>query len=167
MAIEYQEKGAGLHAAIAAAGHWLMQRDGAWIASDDAAVQAIVIGYSLQQAKDWRCNEVALYAKVLRDTLMWLTSPLEAASWPLKLAEARAWATSGDATVAPTLAQEASCRGVALAAMCGLVLANAAALAPLEASIAGIDGAHRDAIRVLGSFEAVLAYDYTANWPAG
>src|SRR5687767_10032023 len=30
MAIAYVEKGAGLHVAINAAGHWLEQRDGVW-----------------------------------------------------------------------------------------------------------------------------------------
>ncbi len=41
MAIAYTEK-LGLHAAINAAGHWLMQRDGVWVSSDDTAVQVII-----------------------------------------------------------------------------------------------------------------------------
>lgn len=43
--INYTEKGAGLHAAIVAAGHVLVQRNGVWESDDDAAVQAIVDAY--------------------------------------------------------------------------------------------------------------------------
>lgn len=43
--INYTEKGIGLHEAIARAGHTLMQVDGQWVASDDAAVQAIIDGF--------------------------------------------------------------------------------------------------------------------------
>jgi hypothetical protein len=51
--IAYTEKGYGLHAAIAAAGHWLEKRDGVWVASDEAAVQAIIDGYDpLPLARD-------------------------------------------------------------------------------------------------------------------
>jgi uncharacterized protein YbjT (DUF2867 family) len=45
MAINYIEKGAGLHAAIAAAGHRLTDIDGVWVASDEQAVQAIIDAY--------------------------------------------------------------------------------------------------------------------------
>lgn len=45
MAISYVEKGIGLHDAIEAAGHSLVQVDGEWIASDEAAVQAIIDTY--------------------------------------------------------------------------------------------------------------------------
>lgn len=40
--ITYTEKGHGLHAAITNAGHWLIQEDGVWKSSDDAAVQQII-----------------------------------------------------------------------------------------------------------------------------
>lgn len=43
--IRYIEKGEGLHEAIAAAGHALYQRDGEWIADDEAAVQSIIDAY--------------------------------------------------------------------------------------------------------------------------
>lgn len=45
MMINYTEKGQGLHGAIIAAGHWLMQVDGNWESSNDAAVQAIIDSY--------------------------------------------------------------------------------------------------------------------------
>lgn len=43
--INYIEKGYGLHEAIRAAGHWLRDEDGTWVADDDAAVQAIIDAY--------------------------------------------------------------------------------------------------------------------------
>ncbi len=55
--ITYTEKGAGLHEAIVAAGHWIEQRDGTWISSDDVAVQAIIDGYDplpLARERKWR-----------------------------------------------------------------------------------------------------------------
>lgn len=43
--INYVEKGSGLHRAIESAGHWLECRGGAWVSSDDVAVQAIIDSY--------------------------------------------------------------------------------------------------------------------------
>lgn len=45
MAINYTEKGEGLHRAVAAAGHFLECRDGVWRSSNDVAVQAIIDSY--------------------------------------------------------------------------------------------------------------------------
>lgn len=45
MAINYVEKGFGLHEAVAAAGHALWQSDGVWLSSNDQAVQALIDAY--------------------------------------------------------------------------------------------------------------------------
>jgi hypothetical protein len=45
MAINYIEKGVGLHDAITESGHSLARVDGVWVASDEAAVQAIIDAY--------------------------------------------------------------------------------------------------------------------------
>lgn len=45
MAIQYIEKGIGLHDAINAAGFSLWEENGQWLSSDDAAVQAIIDAY--------------------------------------------------------------------------------------------------------------------------
>ena len=45
--ISYIEKGAGLHEAIAAAGHWIAQIDGVWFASSPD-VQSIINQYSTE-----------------------------------------------------------------------------------------------------------------------
>jgi hypothetical protein len=57
--ISYVEKGIGLHEAIVAAGHWLFEKDGVWISSDDVAVQAIIDSYdSLPHAKKERVRQI-------------------------------------------------------------------------------------------------------------
>lgn len=162
--VSYAEKGHGLHEVIRATGHSLWQSGATWFASSPD-VQVLIDGYTLEQARTYRCNEVALHARNLRDALMWLTSPFEAGSWPLKLTEARAYLAGGDAAAATILGPEAQRRGLSLQNLCGLVVANASAVAPLESLIAGTDGAHRDAIRQLASFEAVLSYDASTGWP--
>lgn len=43
--ITYIEKGNWLHDAIKNAGHWLVQENGVWQSSDDAAVQQIIDAY--------------------------------------------------------------------------------------------------------------------------
>lgn len=64
MTITYIEKGEGLHFAIAAAGHWLEQRDGVWVSDDDVAVQAIIDTYDpLPSAKNAKLAEIRAEAK--------------------------------------------------------------------------------------------------------
>ncbi len=46
MAINYIEKGPGLHSSVGAAGHQLSQVDGVWVSSNDVAVQAIIDAYN-------------------------------------------------------------------------------------------------------------------------
>lgn len=163
--IDYQEKGAGLHRAISDAGHWLMEMDGVWVSSDDIAVQVIIDGYSLDDCKNEICAAISAHAKELRDKAVASVSAGEMASWPIKRAEATAFVTSGNPAVAPMLSAEASARGITLADMIGKVSGNAARLSLLEAQIGGIDGRHRDAVRALGDFEAVLTYDWSTDWP--
>ena len=57
MAINYTEKGYGLHLAVAAAGHWLRRINTVWTSDNDSAVQAIInsydpLPYSKQTAND-------------------------------------------------------------------------------------------------------------------
>ena len=62
MAINYIEKGLGLHAAIAAAGHNLWQVNQVWMSSNDAAVQAIINSYDV--LPDVRKAVLPLFSKV-------------------------------------------------------------------------------------------------------
>lgn len=164
MSINYTEKGAGLHEAIVAAGHWIEQRDGAWISSDDAAVQAIIDGYTLDQAKAVKQGEIMAHAKTLRDKVVSSISAGEMASWPIKLAEARAFAQGSTDT--PMLAAEAAIRGITVLELVQKVGGNATGFSALEAQIGGADGKHRDAVKALTTFEAVNGYDFSAGWPA-
>lgn len=164
--INYAEKGSGLHDHIRAAGYGLCCVDGTWQSTNDAAVQAIIDGYSLADSKAEICGRINTRAKELRDAAVAGISPAEMASWAIKRGEAAVYATSGNAADAPVLSAEAAARGVALADIVARVTANAAALAMLEAAIAGVSGKHRDAVNALATFGAVLGYDYSAGWPA-
>lgn len=163
--INYTEKGAGLHEAIARAGYALRNENGGWISSDDTAVQAIIDGYTLDDAKAYRAAQVSAHAKTMRDKVIMMISAGEMASWPIKLAEAAKYAQTGQSSDAPMLASEAQARGIELAALVQKVGGNATTFASLESAIAGVDGKHRDAIKALATFDEVSAYDYLTGWP--
>lgn len=163
--ITYTEKGLGMHAAVAQAGHWIKQVNGQWMADDAAAVQAIIDGYSLAQAIGHRQAECLAIAKSLRDKAVSGISAGEMAGWPIKLAEARAFMADPANAQTPMLSAEASARGVTVADLVAKVGGNSARFASLEAAIGGTDGRHRDALSKLTTFEAVASYDVTAGWP--
>lgn len=163
--ISYTEKGYGLHERIRAAGQWLVDAGGVWQASDDALVQTIIDAYTVADAAAYACAQIDAHAKALRDRVVADVSPGEMAAWPLKLAEARAYAASGNAADAPLLAAEAALREVPIADILARVGGNAARLSTLETRIAGTAGRHKDRVRAEATFAAVLAYDWTAGWP--
>ncbi len=161
--INYTEKGAGLHAAIKAAGHWLSQRDGAWVSSDDAAVQAIIDGYTLAQAKAERKREVSAKAREKYDLVTAGISAAEMAGWPILLSEALTYRASG--IVGAAIQAEATIRDITVADLVTKIEGNAAAFQQARAAIAGTDGRKRDEIDALETFEAVAAYDINGGWP--
>lgn len=164
MPITYEAKGNGMHEAISAAGHWLHQVDGAWIASNDGAVQAIIDAYSIEHARVRKYAAVSMHAKNSRDLITASIAAGEMAAWPIKRAEAEQYA-SGSTADCPTLSAEALARGISLEALVAKVLANAARFVAAEVAIGGADGRHRDAIATLDSFEAIAAYDFSTGWP--
>ena len=161
--INYIEKGAGLHAAIKAAGHSLSQLDGAWISSDDAAVQAIIDGYSLAQAKAEKKRDVSAKAREKYDLVTAGISAAEMAGWPVLLSEALSYRADG--TVGAAIQVEATIRGITVADLVTKIEGNAAAFHGARAAIAGTDGKKRDEVDALTTFESVAAYDVTAGWP--
>lgn len=163
--LTYIEKGNDLHAAIEQAGHWLRQVNGAWECSDDVAVQAIIDAYPLSASQAEVIAQIDLHAKSLRDSVVAAISPAEMASWTIKQAEARAYQASGNDADAPMLGIEATARGVTVADLAAKVLAKAVQLSQLEAMIAGVAGAHGDAVKALTTFDAVLTYDWRTGWP--
>lgn len=164
MSINYLEKGAQLHAAVRAAGHWLREENGAWVSSNDEAVQAIIDGFTIEQARAARKAEISAYATAMRNRVIGGYSAGEMASWPLKLAEARAFQADPLADC-PLLTMEAQARGVPLASLAQRVQENATLFAGLEALIAGVEGMHRDAVEALSDFGQIAAYDFSGGWP--
>lgn len=164
MSINYLEKGAQLHAAVRAAGHWLREENGAWVSSNDEAVQAIIDGFTIEQARAARKAEISAYATAMRNRVIGGYSAGEMASWPLKLAEARAFQADPLADC-HLLTMEAQARGVPLASLAQRVQENATLFAGLEALIAGVEGMHRDAVEALSDFGQIAAYDFSGGWP--
>lgn len=163
MTINYTEKGIGLHRAITAAGHWLEQRNGAWNSSDDTAVQAIIDGYTLAQAKAEKKREVSAKAREKYEFVTAGISAAEMAGWPILLSEALTYRASG--TVGAAIQVEATIRGIGVADLVTKIEGNAAAFQSARAAIAGTDGHKRDEIDALETFEAVAAYDIAGGWP--
>lgn len=164
MSIKYTEKGAGLHDEITATGHYLREVDGAWQSSDDSAVQAIIDGYTLDQAIAYRCAQVEAHSKAIFDAAIAGYSSAETSRWPILRAEALAYRADPAAAV-PSITTEASVRGCDVATLVNKILANADAFNALAAQIAGTSGRHRDAIRALPDFASLAAYDFSAGWP--
>lgn len=165
MPVIYRNRGYGMHEAVAAAGHWLHQIDGVWVASDDSAVQSIIDNYTIEQARSMKIASVSLHAKRVRDAVTATIASGEMASWPIKRAEAELFAEQGDAAECPSLRAESEARGVTLPVLVAKVLSNAARFVAAEAAIGGMDGRHRDAIAALTTFEEVDAYDFSTGWP--
>lgn len=161
----YVEKGQGLHTAFRAAGVQVVQLDGVWMASNAAEAESVVQAYTIEQAIAHRQAECLAIAKGLRDKAVSGISAGEMAGWPIKLAEARAFAADPANAQTPMLAAEAAARGVTVAELVGKVGGNSTRFAALEAAIGGADGRHRDALAKLTTFEDVAAYDLTVGWP--
>lgn len=158
--INYNEKGPGLHEAIRAAGHVLRQENGEWIASDEAAVQAIINGYSLADARSAVSDAIDIYAKQMRDKFLKGFSSGEISSWLQKYNEAKAYQASGLAADAPTLQAEATHREITLASLATKVINKFNTTSAKEAKIAGLAGKHKDALTALGTFALINAYDW-------
>ena len=165
MAINYTEKGSGLHRAINAADHSLRQINGEWVTDDEVAVQSIIDGYPLSMTIAEFKGKVDVYAASLRDKAVSGISPGEMASWPVKKSEAEAYNLSLDPADAPTLNAEATARGATLQSIVNRVIVNSAALTALEAQIAGVAGMHKDVIEAMQDFSAIVSYDYKTGWP--
>lgn len=132
---------------------------------DDAAAQAIIDAWTLADSIAFVRAEILAHAKALRDRVIANVSAGEMASWPIKLAEARSFASDGDGSKCPMLSAEAQARGITVAALVAKVGGNAATFSGLEAAIGGTDGKHRDAIAACTTFEELLAYNWRTGWP--
>lgn len=153
----------GLHRQFAAARLGLVVVDGVEQYPDEAAMQAIVDGYTLAQAKSDRRAECSAIARMKFDSVTAGISAAEMAGWPILLSEAVAYRAGS--TTHPALTAEASIRGITVEALVQKVEGNAAQFQAARAAIAGTDGKKRDEIDALTTFEEVAAYDVAGGWP--
>lgn len=123
---------------------------------------------SLETAQAITIAAIEALAKSKRDAVVADYSPAEMSAWSMKRAEALAFSTSEDAAAAPALVMEAQVRGIPLNELVDKVLAKAAALSQLEASIAGTCGKKQDAVRACTTVQHVadLVDDIGTGWPA-
>jgi hypothetical protein len=143
--IAYTEKGYGLHAAIQAAGHWLREQDGVWLASDDAAVQAIIDGYSLTDAI---AAPIAAVKALARQKILAFLPEWKQSNYNARMNELN------DARFSRALTpQEESEIAVMRTAW------------DTAKAIRAASDAHETALRALDSFAEITAYDITAGWP--
>lgn len=163
--IIYTEKGLGLHNKIVRAGHWLIESNAGWQASDEAAVQAIIDGYSIGECKQEIQSRIDEHSANLRNKVTKGISPAEMASWSIKRDEAKKYKNTAQLGDVPTLEIEANARGVTIAVLVEKVIGNANQLAMMEATIAGVAGKHRDALSTKTTFADVLAYNWQTGWP--
>lgn len=167
MAINYTEKGGEVHELVAAAGHWIEYRDGAgWITSDDAAVQAILDGYTIEQCRAWKKRLVDQEAQRRIDafTAGLGYAPGEMASWPIMRAQAQEYESSGGTVIGDMLVGEAAASGVPASQLAPRVLANAAAFQAFLDAVKGRRTQLKIAIGTL-DFAAVARYNISTGWP--
>lgn len=149
----------------------ILQRLGAWGGLGDPAreadAQAIIDAYTVAEAKAWLKTQVADRARDVQDAFIAARcySVGEAASWPVKLSQARAYQASGKPTDAPMLQAESAASGRTLADVASRVLNNGDAFSAFTAQCAGNRQKHQDAIDALTTFEQVATYDYSTGWP--
>lgn len=146
-------------------GYIVFYEDNVLNCSNPVEVQKIVDNYTLDDAKRWKSNLIAIFAKELRDKAISLYSPGEMAAWPIKIAEAAKYSVTRNQDDAPMLKTEAFYRNMSLDELITKVNSKAGTFALLEASISGTDGFHRDNVKALNSFDEIASYDYSTRWP--
>ena len=162
--INYTDKGFGLNDAIIAAGHYAIPVNGVWHTSNDIAVQAIIDGYTLQQAKDHIKKLIDLYSASLRNALVAGISPGEMASWAIKRTEANLVGFSLNPADTKTLSDEAFHSGETVAAIALRVKANATSYLTSESFYSGRGRFHKNAVQALLTFPAVNNYNWSTGW---
>lgn len=164
--ISYTEKGAGLHAAIGAAGHSLWCADGEWMSSDDAAVQALIDGFDeLAWAQDLKWNEIkakreavkyfgvfiSSVARVIDTDEGARTQQLGLVMMGSAIPAGLEWKFADNSFVAmtPALAQEIM-----------------VTTATRDMAVFAVGESYRQQIGGMSDWQAVLALDITAGWPS-
>lgn len=147
--INYLEKGHGLHEAIAAAGHRLVQRDGVWIADDEAAVQAIIDAYPASSTAAPVIVEIKTRA---REIILGLYPDWKQANMTARSVELTEKLASGVALTAGEQVELDAMKGV-WAWIKTIRQASDEREAAINALVAASD------------FAGILAYDWRTGWP--
>lgn len=121
MAINYTEKGDGLHRAIAAAGHKLRQVNQVWRSSNDAAVQAIIDSYD--PLPDYKSTKIAAIKAEAVTRMQAVLAGIESVNQVELMAEL--WLSIASAARSPT-AKMTSVINIYNAAKTGIASCNAA-----------------------------------------
>jgi hypothetical protein len=146
MAIVYEEKGPGLHERIRAAGHWLVEQDGQWASGDDDAVQAIIDGYTLDDA---RAPVIAAIKQEAMDRILAFLPAWKQSNLLARMSELN------DARFVRSLTMQEVYEVEALRGLWGKAKAIRAA-----------SDEHEAALQALESFADVIAYPWrTTGWP--
>jgi len=160
MAITYTEKGHWLHEEIERQGHWLEQRDGVWVSSDDVAVQAIIDAFDplphAQREASERVDEAA--GKARARYITW--QPGQEAVYQLKREQAQAYKAAGypaDASPWPLIDAEAQARGISEQQVADEILAIADAWMQKAAQIEAIRMKAKADIKAATDWQSCLA----------
>ena len=150
MAITYTEKGLWLHEEIERQGHWLENRDGVWISSDDVAVQAIIDAFDpLPYAKKEANEKIdGAAGKARARYITW--QPGQESVYQLKREQAHAYIAAGypsDASPWPLVDAEAQARGATAQVVADEIIAIANAWVQKAAQIEAIRMAAKAAIK--------------------
>jgi hypothetical protein len=162
MAINYTEKGAGLFAAIEAAGHRLWQHNREWVSTDDAAVQTIIDAFDpLPEAKAAKWREVQA-ERDRRKFAGYMAAGHRFHSDPDSRTQQLGLVIMG-ANVPPI--QWRTLDGDYVTMTPQLAGAIFTATATGDSLIFAAGEAHRAAIFALTDLAAVNAYDFSTGWP--
>lgn len=161
MAINYVEKGSGLHKAIFAAGHTLVRRNNEWVASDESAVQAIIDAYDPLPAA--RAEAKARVAAQIQASLDFITSQyqeFEKLTFAQQRLEARAWEANNSAAT-PGIDLIATNEGISREAALASALAKTITYENLAFQKIGIRKALTVQIDAASTLESINAINYT------
>lgn len=157
------EKGYGLNVRLRELGHLIVDENRVKFAADPTAVEAIIAAYTLDEAKDYRKEQIDRFAAKL------LTAHMDAGFgagsafiFAMKLTEARHVLGGG---TSQTLTNEAADRGIPPVALANQIIAKANALAARERQIADRLARHKDAVDALTDATDVAHYDASTGWP--
>lgn len=154
----------GLYELINAAGHTLENNNGMWYADDAAAVQAIIDGYGLSDARAEITGRIHTLAQRKLADAFTTRSAVEMAGWAPLRVEIKAYNAAPSTAVVPLLSMISAARGADIAVVAAELQVKISHFDTILAQTLGTSGKHRDAVASLTTFADINAYDYTTGW---